>query len=310
MYKDCEKKTLSEILGDKLITAPTVFECISARTVELCGYPAMILSGAGMSYCMNGLPDIGLINEEEVIYLTTRLTNYTPLPVIINAGAFYRDDPVRVYHICSRLVKAGADAIVITDAKQTDGKDRKFDTTFKKESVPDSVFFSRIKAAVEATKNTKCLVIAESIDPVEYAVKKTIKARELGASITCVASATSKNDAEFISNADSGLKMWPGIDVVDNQCVIEPEELEQLGFNIVVEDYSIKAAMFGMLYYGHKTLEDGNTVFHDTHTYDGLLQPGEDYHVLFSFWKTWLPMEDEFNDLSNVMSIKHEIKGV
>ena len=104
--------------------------------------------------------------------------------------------------------------------------------------------------------------------------------------------------------------MWPGIDVVDNQCVIEPEELEQLGFNIVVEDYSIKAAMFGMLYYGHKTLEDGNTVFHDTHTYDGLLQPGEDYHVLFSFWKTWLPMEDEFNDLSSVMSIEHEIKGV
>ena len=119
MYKDCEKKTLSEILGDKLITAPTVFECISARTVELCGYPAMILSGAGMSYCMNGLPDIGLINEEEVIYLTTRLTNYTPLPVIINAGAFYRDDPVRVYHICSRLVKAGADAIMIHSCSDT-----------------------------------------------------------------------------------------------------------------------------------------------------------------------------------------------
>ena len=296
MYKDCEKKTLSELLGDKLITAPTVFECISARTVELCGYPAMILSGAGMSYCMNGMPDIGLINEEEVIYLTTRLTNYTPLPVIVNAGAFYGDDPVRVYHICSRLVKAGAD--------------RKFDTAFIRESVSETVFYSRIKAAVEATKNTKCLVIAESVDSIEYAVEKTVHARKLGAAIACVASATSKKDAEFISNADKGLKMWPGIEVVDNHCVIEPEELEHLGFNIIVEDYSIKAAMFGMLYYGHKTLEDGNTVFHDTHTYDGLLQPGEDYHVLFSFWKTWLPMEDEFNDLSSVMSIEHEIKGV
>ena len=209
MYKDCEKKTLSELLGDKLITAPTVFECISARTVELCGYPAMILSGAGMSYCMNGMPDIGLINEEEVIYLTTRLTNYTPLPVIVNAGAFYGDDPVRVYHICSRLVKAGADAIVITDAKQTDGNDRKFDTAFIRESVSETVFYSRIKAAVEATKNTKCLVIAESVDSIEYAVEKTVHARKLGAAIACVASATSKKDAEFISNADKGLKMWP-----------------------------------------------------------------------------------------------------
>lgn len=310
MYKDYEKKTLSDLLGDKLITAPTVFECISARTVELCGYPAMVLSGTGMSYCMNGMPDLGLINDEEVIYLTTRLTNYTPLPVIVDAGAFYGDDPVKVYHICSRLVKAGADAIVITDAKQDDGKDRKFDASFINETVPDSVYFSRIKAAVAATENTKCLVIAKSIDSLEIAVKKTIKARDLGATITCVADAHSKKDAEFVSNADSGLKMWAGIDVVDNKCVVEPDELEKLGFNIVVEDYSIKAAMFGMLYYGHKTLEDGNTVFHDTHTYDGLLQPGEDYHVLFSFWKTWLPMEDEFNDLSDVMAIEHEIKGV
>ena len=99
------------------------------------------------------------------------------------------------------------------------------------------------------------------------------------------------------------------VELRNGKCLVEPEALNSLGFRIIVEDYAIKAAMFGMLYYGKKTLEDGNTVFHDTHTYDGILKPGEDYHVLFSFWKTWLPMEDEFNDLDDVMSIKHEIKG-
>ena len=163
-----------------MITAPTVFECISARTVELSGYPAMVLSGTGKSYCMNGMPDLGLINDEEVIYLTTRLTNYTPLPVIVDAGAFYGDDPVKVYHICSRLVKAGADAIVITDAKQDDGKDRKVDASFINETVQDNVYFSRIKADVDATENTKCLVIAKSRESTGVAVKTKVQPGDHG----------------------------------------------------------------------------------------------------------------------------------
>lgn len=101
--------------------------------------------------------------------------------------------------------------------------------------------------------------------------------------------------------------MWNCIDVEDGKCVVEPKDLDKEGFCIIIEDYAIKAAMFGMLYYGKKTLEDGNTIFHDTHTYDGILKPGEDYHVLFSFWKTWLPMEDKFNDLQDVLSKKYEI---
>lgn len=300
MYKDFEKETLEQLLARGPITAPTVFECISARTVELCGYPAMVLSGSGISYCMNGVPDIGLLNDEEVIYLTTRLTNYTPLPVIVDAGAFYGDIPSRVYLDCYRLMKAGADAIVVTDAAQDYGKDRVFDKTYVKSPVTLEVFLGRVKAAVKAVEGTKCQIIAKSIADIDDAILRTIKARELGAQITCVDKARTIEDAKKINRYDTGIKMWNCIDIENGKCVVCPEELNAEGFSIIVEDYAIKAAMFGMLYYGKKTLEDGNTVFHDTHTYDGLLKPGEDYHVLFSFWKTWLPLEDEFNDLSSL----------
>lgn len=309
MYKDFEKQTLSQVLESKPVTASAVFECISARTVELCGYEAVVLSGAGMSYCMNGVPDMGLLNDEEVVYMTTRLTNYTKLPVIVDAGAFYGDDPSRVYLDCYRLVKAGADAIIITDTARNSGADREFDKNFTFNPVNEDIFYARIRAAVKAAQGTKCLIIAKSFAQLGEAIKRVNKARQLGASITCVAKARTLDDAVLINSSDSGCKMWPGIAVEDGKCLVEPEALNSLGFRIIVEDYAIKAAMFGMLYYGKKTLEDGNTVFHDTHTYDGILKPGEDYHVLFSFWKTWLPMEDEFNDLDDVMSIKHEIKG-
>jgi len=307
VYKDFEKKTLQQVLRNGQITAPTVFECISARTVELCGYPALVLSGAGISYNMNGVPDIGLLNDEEVIYLTNRLTNYTPLPVIVDGGAFYGDSSSRVYLDCYRLVKAGADAIVITDAEQIDGIDRQFDKCYQSHPVSKDVFLGRIKAAVKAASGTKCQIIAKSIADLHEAVERIVAARNLGAHITCVEKARTFEDAKAINTADPGQKMWNCIDIEDGQCVVEPKDLENQGFCIIIEDYAIKAGMFGMLYYGKKTLEDGNTVFHDTHDYDGLLEPGQDYHVLFSFWKTWLPMEEKFNDLSSIMSIDHKI---
>ncbi len=307
MYKDFEKKTLEDALKKGQLTAATVFDCISVRTIEITGYDAAILSGRAVSYNMNGVPDMGLLNIEEVIWLTTRMTNYTPLPVIVDAGAISGDNPSKVYLDSFRLVKAGADAIVISDETIDGGFDRQFQEGYKEKYVSDEVYWERIKAAVKAAEGSKCCIIAKSIAPVDEAVTRNLKAKELGAVICWVEKAKTIEEARLVNSKISGYKMWSQIAVENNKCVVTCEELKAENVAIVTEDYAIKAAMFGMLYYGKKTLEDGNTVFHDTHTYDGLLKPGEDYHVLFSFWKLWLPMEDEFNDLSDIMAINHEI---
>ncbi len=309
MYKDFEKKTLEEVLKNGQITAPTVFDCISLRTIEIAGYNAAILSGRAVSYNMNGVPDLGLLNIEEVIWLTTRMTNYTSLPVIVDAGAVSGDNTSKVYLDTYRLVKAGADAVVITDMLESDGFERQFEEGYTRKYVSSEVFSQRIKAAVTACKNSKCMVIAKSVAPLDEALERVIKAHGLGAEISWVEKARTLEDAKLVGSKVPGYKMWSEIAVEDGRCILKSDDLLAEGISILTEDYAIKAAMFGMLYYGKKTLEDGNTVFHDTHTYDGLLKPGEDYHVLFSFWKLWLPMEDEFNNLSDIMSIKHEIKG-
>jgi hypothetical protein len=114
--------------------------------------------------------------------------------------------------------------------------------------------------------------------------------------------------AKTVAIRDKGWKMWPDIGVTDGKPDVSLEEIDKLNFKIVSMHYTEKGALYGMLYYGRKTREDQNTVFHDTHDFDGLLQPGEDYHVLFSFWKKWLPMEDEFNDLSDVLAKTYDIR--
>jgi methylisocitrate lyase len=312
VYKDFEKKLLSDVLREGQVTAPTVFDCISVRTVELTNHKATILSGAALAYSMCGFPDMGLLNPEEVIYMTNRITNYTPLPVIVDAGICCGYDASSTYLNVLRLAKSGADAVVISDEIHGSGFDRQFQEGYKPEVCSIGLFLERIKAALKACENTKCWIIAKTEALIalgwDNALDRIKEARKLGSNMICVSGAVTLADAKKISAVDPGLKMWNGISVVDGKCAVEPKDLDKLGFVLVKEDYAVKAGMFGMLYYGKKTLEDGNTVFHDTHDYDGLLKKGQDYHELFSFWKLWLPLEDEFNDLSGIMGIPHEIE--
>lgn len=316
MYKDFEKETLQDVLNRGQVTAPAVFDCISERTVELSGYKAAILQGAAFAYSSCGYPDMSLLSAEEIIYMTNRITNYSPLPIIVDADPCLGKEPSAVYWNVMRLAKSGADAVVITDVNVPYGEDRKFQKDFKLSVMSKADFLARIKAALKAVENTKCLVIAKTFakiadnaDDLADALCRIKAARELGANITCVEGAKTFEEAKAINKADSGLKMWNGIAVEDGKCVVEPSALSSEGFVLIAEYYTVKAGMYGMLYYGKKTLEDGNTVFHDTHDYDGLLEKGQDYHVLFSFGKLWLPMEDKFNDLSDIMAIPHEIEG-
>src|SRR3546814_19372586 len=53
--KDGRNARFREYLkGDDIIVAPGAFDCISARLVETAGFPAVYLTGAGMSMSKTG----------------------------------------------------------------------------------------------------------------------------------------------------------------------------------------------------------------------------------------------------------------
>ena len=67
----------------------------------------MLLSGGALAYSMCGLPDLGLLTVDELVWATTRITDTSPLPLIIDA-MIIRNSPLNVYRTVQRLVKAGA----------------------------------------------------------------------------------------------------------------------------------------------------------------------------------------------------------
>jgi methylisocitrate lyase len=335
---DEKKTTLRELLERGQVFAPCVYDCISLRCVELAGFKAALLSGGAYAYSMCGIPDMGLLNPDELIWMTTRMTDISSLPIIVDADDGYGETPLTTYRTVMRLAKAGAMAVTIDDSTGIRGFERQFnENEGVHQVVSREVYLSKIKAAVEAVKNTDCMVIARtealvsqyamenaterdtaaslypfsystsSLHGMEEAIVRCVAARELGADMTMVIGLKTLEQGKLVAEGDPGWKMWPDVSVTDGRSDVELTDIKKLGFNLVTMHYTEKGAMFGMLDYGMHTIKDQSTVYVDEHDFNGWL-PGKDHHVLLAYWKKWIPMEDEFNDLTEVNSKTYDIK--
>src|SRR3546814_8803537 len=88
--KDGRNARFREYLkGDDIIVAPGAFDCISARLVENAGFPAVYLTGAGMSMSMMGALDLGMVTFGEILERVRRIADAVTAPVICDAEAGY-----------------------------------------------------------------------------------------------------------------------------------------------------------------------------------------------------------------------------
>ena len=83
------KTTLKQLLKEGRVFAPCIWDCMSAKAAEMAGFKATLLSSGCMSFSMQGMPDLGLLTLDEVLMMTERITNISPLPLIVDAEDGY-----------------------------------------------------------------------------------------------------------------------------------------------------------------------------------------------------------------------------
>lgn len=51
------KTTIRQLLErGEFVWAPCIYDCMSARIAEICGYNAVLISSCELEYAMNGIP--------------------------------------------------------------------------------------------------------------------------------------------------------------------------------------------------------------------------------------------------------------
>ena len=103
-----------EIESGGFITAPGVFELISALIADRMGFKALYVTGYGTVASALGLPDAGLASYSQLIDRIGRIAEMTKTPIIADADTGY-GGLLNVRHTVRGYEQAGVTAIQIED---------------------------------------------------------------------------------------------------------------------------------------------------------------------------------------------------
>jgi methylisocitrate lyase len=263
--------SLKQLLASgEQIWAPCVYDCLSAKVVEMAGYRALMLSSMEVAIAMCGVPD-GVMNSEELVWIVSRIASASPLPLVVD-GEAGGATPLEVYRFCKRIAQAGAMGVTIEDigghwfADYASGDGNLLDA---------AVWATNIKAASSALQGTDCLLIARTnakggglLDSASYmgralgideAIRRCNMALDAGADMTLIMDINHEDcmdEVREVSKRVPGWKMYPDIKAGTGIPDVDLEEIRSYGFNFVTSHGAMKGAMKGMLDY--QTINFGN----------------------------------------------------
>lgn len=257
------KKKLQTILGqsDRCFLVPCVYDCASARAVEMCGFPVMLLSGGEVSISMNGVIDYGFTNLTDLEWVVSRVSQTSSIPLIADIEDGF-GGPLAVYRSAKRLAAAGAAAIQLEDAGDMENTTR---------LLPRESYYAKIRAAVEALQGTGCLLIARTnADPgnpgeFEEGCTRVRESMEMGAHMAMIVKAGNYEEAKFMAERVPGWKIFADVRADDGIPSVTMEQLTGLGFKCASTHYTMKAAMEGMLEHGLANFKNQSVAYTFTH---------------------------------------------
>ena len=77
------------MLSERQLLSPCVWDCYSMRAVEIAGFDCALLSGAAVSESLTGIPDLGLITVDELIFVAERIAHFASIPLLVDFDEGY-----------------------------------------------------------------------------------------------------------------------------------------------------------------------------------------------------------------------------
>jgi 2-methylisocitrate lyase-like PEP mutase family enzyme len=179
------------------LVVPGAFDALSARLVEQAGFPAVYMTGFGVSASRLGLPDLGFAGLAEMVDQARNLAAAVAIPLIADADTGY-GSPLQVRRTVQQYEAAGVAALHIEDQVAP----KRCGHLSGKQVVPVDEFVGRIRAAVDARTDPDLVIIARTdaiaVTGFEDAVARAEAAAQAGADVLFVEAPTSEAEIETL----------------------------------------------------------------------------------------------------------------
>lgn len=228
------RRRLRELLAAReLILAPGVYDAMSGRLVEAAGFPAVYMSGFGVTASLLGRPDIGLLGMSEMAQAARRIVSAVDVPVIADADTGY-GNAINVIRTVQEYEAAGVAAMHLEDQVTP----KRCGHMTGKQVVPAEVMIDKVRAAVAARQDPDLVLIARSdavaVEGIDAAIDRVLRYREAGADMLFLDALASLDDIEKAAAALAGERVlfsW------GEGGLTPPTTLQQLrgwGFSVVI----------------------------------------------------------------------------
>ncbi len=222
----------------EILVVPGAYDGLTARLVEVSGFEAVYMSGAGISYSLLGQPDVGLLTQTEMAARADAIVQATTLPVIADADTGY-GNALNVVRTVRLFERAGVAAIQIED-QQTPKRCGHLEG---KELVSVDEMERKVRAAVRARASDDLLIVARtdarSVDGLEEAIARAKRYVDAGADVIFVESPQSRAELEAVARALPNVPLIANMVEGGKTPLLTAAELQEMGYALVIYPNSL-----------------------------------------------------------------------
>ncbi|MBS0447394.1 MAG: isocitrate lyase/phosphoenolpyruvate mutase family protein [Proteobacteria bacterium] len=247
---------------------PGAFNALSARVIADLGFPAIYVTGAGVTNMHLGLPDQGYMGLAEIAEQTARIRDAVELPLIVDADTGF-GNALNVRQAIRTLERAGADCVQLEDQVSP----KRCGHFSGKDVIPTAEMVGKIKAAVDARHDRGLSILARTdaraVHGFDAAVERAQAYAEAGADILFVEAAENADEIRALPQRLAAPQLMNMV-IGGRTPIFDADALAGLGYAIVLyANAALQGAVAGM--------QRALTVLRDTHRLD------EDAALVVSF---------------------------
>ncbi|WP_050931853.1 isocitrate lyase/PEP mutase family protein [Aestuariivita boseongensis] len=220
------------IAAGEFITAPGVFDMISTLVADRMGFPALYVTGYGVSASHLGLPDAGIMTYTDMETRVRRIAEGATTPVIADADTGY-GGLLNVRHTVRGYEAAGVSAIQIEDQEYP----KKCGHTPGRRVVPLEDMVSKIKVAVDSRSSSDFLIIARTDSRTSLGIDEALRRgeafAEAGADVVFIEAPETVEEMQMI-NDRIGAPTLANMVSGGKTPILSSAKLHEIGFSIAI----------------------------------------------------------------------------
>jgi methylisocitrate lyase len=142
---------------DRIVVAPGVYDCLSAKLAEKAGFEMVLVTGAGVAASGLGYPDVGLVTMTEVLTQVRNIVRSVSIPVFVDCDTGY-GNALNVHRTVQEFESAGVAGLFIEDQAFP----KRCGHFERKQLVSADEMVQKLAAATDARRDADLVIMART----------------------------------------------------------------------------------------------------------------------------------------------------